>query len=201
MLGCGRATCQRLPLENGDKVFNTLLFVCKYTPTFFSRDDGMLYREGPCSDSTCPPDSPSCFQYAGQNKSGFFCGERPASISPRTFPPNPSSPLNFVQHQNALKKGSDLLLSVGHSRLHVPSVGSDIKIFFDKMPCSWSDYDLSRTYITIICIRNPANLLKYFFLLVGSGPGNPQVPEDPTPPRIQRGEWALSNPVIVASQV
>ena len=83
MVGCGKAECPRLPLENGDKVFGTLLFVCKYTPTFFSRDDGTLYREGPCSGSTCPTDAPSCFQYAGRDdvaggvrvNTGSFCGE------------------------------------------------------------------------------------------------------------------------------
>ncbi len=81
MLGCGRAHCQRLPLETGDKVFNTLLFVCKYTPTFFSRDDGLLYRDGPCSDSTCSSGT-SCVQYAGQARSaisGSYCGKATAN--------------------------------------------------------------------------------------------------------------------------
>lgn len=76
------ATCPRLPLENGDKVFGTLLFVCKYLPAYFSRGDGQLYKKGPCLSSTCPIDAPTCVPFEGsvegeegEEATGLYCGK------------------------------------------------------------------------------------------------------------------------------
>ena len=81
MLGCGAAFCERLPLTGGQRIFRTILFVCKYTPTFFS-GAGALYREGPCnSGGSCPVEFSMCVQFRGNvmredNKAVSYCGER-----------------------------------------------------------------------------------------------------------------------------
>ena len=80
LIGCGVADCPILPLDNGVKIFRTRLFVCVYSPIYFSREDGSLYREGPCSDTSCPTEANRCVEFRGavegvDGMPGSYCGE------------------------------------------------------------------------------------------------------------------------------
>ena len=77
-MGCAMTSCDRLALDDGGRVFGTQFLVCKYAPTYFTREDGQLYREGPCSSSTCPTDASICVSYGGGvagSGGGQYCGE------------------------------------------------------------------------------------------------------------------------------
>lgn len=83
MMACAIASCDRLALDNGDRVLGTQFLVCKYTPTYFSREDGQLYRPGPCSSSGCSTDARSCVSFGGavggvaggDGGDGLYCGK------------------------------------------------------------------------------------------------------------------------------
>ena len=87
-VGCAMTSCPRLPLDDGNKVLGTLLFVCKYLPAYFSRVDGQLYKEGPCLSSSCPTDVPNCVPFEGSvggeeeedKVTGLYCGESGNSL-------------------------------------------------------------------------------------------------------------------------
>lgn len=85
-MACEMVNCERLPLETGTKITRTQFLVCKYSPTFFRREDALLYREGPCSSSACPTDaSSSCVPFGGDvggeaengggAGEGLYCGK------------------------------------------------------------------------------------------------------------------------------
>lgn len=201
MLGCGRASCQRLPLENGDKIFNTLLYVCMYTPTYFRRDDGMLYKEGACSDSACP-DSTTCFPYRGQaditgGVTGSYCGEitlnsytSTNAISYRT-----KALIRMIGSVQGSETNNSLIMR-RHSLFDAWPNSSNptseaIISKFDPFENSVSSPISQYLVITIISKHAYVSRCILLFLASGIGEANPIVPEGPTVPVVTRGKWSI----------